>query len=516
MRAATLIRPPVISKHGELSILTLPPIGPAYIAGALRAADWRCWVIDAVGEALDQSTEHAGGYRSHGLTIAEILARIDPGSSVIGVSCSSTKEWRQHRELLLAIKEQYPEIPIVCGGEHITALPEFSMSDCAAIDFCVLGEGEETIVDLLRHLTQGRGVHEVPGLAYRSGGGIERTPRRARIREIDAIALPAWDLFPMENYIERGISFGVRRGRTMPLLATRGCPYRCTFCSASGMWQRRWIARSPEKVVEEMLLYRERYGATNFDLYDLTAIIRKDWILRLARLIQDLGDGVTWQLPSGTRAEALDADVCRALFASRCRNISFSPESGAPAVLRRVRKKADPERLLLSMRAARQAGLNVKVNLIFGFPGETHRDVWESLWYILRMSWSGVHDLSIWAFAPYPGSELFEQFRAAGKIGEFDEAYIDAIIYSEIRKTRSWNDAMSVGAANRYRLTGYLLFYLTSLLFRPHRLLRTIINLKRGSHETRAESFLARLFESRVRRARGKSVREGVPACRGN
>ncbi len=157
----------------------------------------------------------------------------------------------------------------------------------------------------------------------------------------------------------------------MPMLATRGCPYECTFCSNPEMWTTRWIARNPTKVLDEMQLYQERYGATNFDFYDLTAIVKRSWIIEFTQMILDRKMQFTWQLPSGTRSEAIDGEVSRLLYESGCRNMSYAPESGSPEVLKRIKKVVKLDRLEKSVRGAVNSKLNVKLNIIMGFPNES-------------------------------------------------------------------------------------------------------------------------------------------------
>src|SRR5581483_8270975 len=111
------------------------------------------------------------------------------------------------------------------------------------------------------------------------------------------------------------------------------------------------------------------------DFYDLTAIVKRDWIVRFCNLAIDSGANFTWQLPSGTRSEAIDGEVAQLLFRSGCRNISYAPESGAPSVLARIKKKIKLPAMKESMRGAIRAGINVKANIIIGFPHETHREI---------------------------------------------------------------------------------------------------------------------------------------------
>ena len=136
------------------------------------------------------------------------------------------------KSFIKTIKKIYPEVTMVCGGEHISACPKFSMEDCPEIDICVLGEGEETSIDILKTIEQKKSLSKVNGIVYRSGEEIIINPRRSRISQLDDIPLPAWDLFPLENYLSNNLGYGVNPGRTMPMLISRGCPFQCTFCSS--------------------------------------------------------------------------------------------------------------------------------------------------------------------------------------------------------------------------------------------------------------------------------------------
>ncbi len=112
------------------------------------------------------------------------------------------------------------------------------------------------------------------------------------------------------------------------MLATRGCPYSCTFCSSPDMWTTRYYARSPASVVDEIADYVERYGISNVDFEDLTAFINRDWILAFCAELVRRDLHISYQLPSGTRSEALDAEVLAPLWRSGCRNLTYAPESG--------------------------------------------------------------------------------------------------------------------------------------------------------------------------------------------
>ena len=479
-----------------------PPLSSAYLAGSLTAAGHDVQVIDAVGEALHaMHPSYRADILINGLSVAQIVDRIRPDTQFVGISCLFSHEWPVIRQLIAAIAVRFPDVPIVLGGEHATAVPELCLAEAPTLSACALGEGEETIVELveacagqsLQHLA--RTLANVKGIVLRGPDGPMRTAPRARIRDIDDIPAPRWDMTPIERYLDGGLSFGVDRGRTMPLLATRGCPYSCTFCSSPRMWTTRYTTRSPALVVDEIEEYVHRYRAESFDFYDLTAIIERDWILEFCRLLNARKLRVMWQLPSGTRSEALDEETLRAMYRSGCRNVSYAPESGSPRTLHAIKKKVKLERLEASMRAAVRVGLNVKANILIGFPDERTTDLRDTLRFILRMARSGVHDASVWTFSPYPGSELFERLRAAGQLPHLDDDYYASLLsYSDVSGASSYAAALDSRQLQRYRLAGLLLFYGASYLTHPARPLRSLYNIATRRYESRMEMSFGNLL----------------------
>lgn len=490
MAKVTLVRVPNVFAAGALTLSAVPPIFLAYLAGSLRAAGHGVKVIDSVGEAIEE-VYHLGKDNLHanGLTVDQILDAIPADTGYIGVSFPFSHEWPLGRDLCTSIGKRFPDAMLICGGEHISAMPEFVLNSCEAIDTLVIGEGEETLVDLIDAAEKGRPLEEVNGLAYRKeDGSVLFTETRSRMLAIDDIAEPAWDLIPLETYLEGGYSFGVNLGRTIPLLATRGCPYECTFCSNPSMWTTRWLAREPLKVVEEMEKYIRDYQVENFDFYDLTAIVRKDWIVTFCNLLIDRGLNITWQLPSGTRSEALDEEVTVLLYQSGCRNLSYAPESGSPETLKRIKKKIDPNTMIDSMKSSIANNINIKANVIIGFPGERLKHILETYRFIVRMAWVGVDDVGVWTFSAYPGSEIFDDLEREDRMPDYTDAYFTSLLsYSDLKNVVSWSEHFSSFQLKYMRLFGLVLFYAASYTFRPIRLFRNIRNITKHKPESRLE-----------------------------
>src|SRR5262249_52766395 len=158
--------------------------------------------------------------------------------------------WPLTCELAELVRARFPRAILVLGGEHGTAVPERVLRN-SPFDIVVLGEGEETFVRLAAAVLNEHPWEELPGIAHLAGGIYRNTGLSARSRRVDDIALPDWESFPIEEYISRHQINGINLGRAMPLLATRGCPYQCTFCSSPNMWTTRYVPRDPAAVVDE-------------------------------------------------------------------------------------------------------------------------------------------------------------------------------------------------------------------------------------------------------------------------
>ncbi len=481
-----LVNPPSFASITTFAQESVPPLGLAYVCAATTNAGHDVTVVDAVGLGLDQHRLYPPIPRSllTGLSPADIVTRIPSDVDVIGVSCMFSNAWPPTRDLLRTLRAAFPRARIVLGGEHASACARHILETCSFVDACVIGEGEETFVELLDALQRGGHLDAVPGaLTARCGSPVPSSCTRRPRLDVRTIPRPDWNAFPLEAYLAGGYVHGVVRGRTMPILATRGCPYACTFCSAPGMWQRRWQARDPHDVIDEMRHCIARYRVDDFAFYDLTAAVSRRWIIELCRLLIAARLGVTWQLPSGTRMEALDEEVCALLFRSGCRNLNLAPETGSPRMLRVIGKQLSIPRLLHTMETAVRAGLQVKINIIMGFPGETVLDIAGTLELVARSALLGAEAVSIFPFVPYPGSRLFEQLEAEGRL-QLDDSYFANLVYTDPGRLRSYSEHLSRTQLMGLMILGNALFLAVQSAVHPRRtidLATQILQRRQGS-----------------------------------
>jgi radical SAM superfamily enzyme YgiQ (UPF0313 family) len=479
MSRILLIRPPSVFSASTYSAPVTMPLANAYLSANLLEHGHQVTNIDALGEDIDHiDVSYHPRVRYRGLSTQRILERITERPDGIGVSVMFSQDWPHIEDMINAIRAKFPDVPILAGGEHPTAAGEYVLRTCPAVTHVALGEGEITIVEWAEWLDGKRRLEQIGGIQYLGAdGNLKSNTTRERIRNIDDLPWPAWHLFNLEPYFRVGEGHGVERGRSMPLVATRGCPYQCTFCSSPSMWTTRYVMRAIPDVVDEIERYMKDYRADNIDFYDLTAIIKKDWILSFCSEIKHRGLKLSWQLPSGTRSEAMDAEVMEAMASAGCTNVTYAPESGSPRTLKEIKKKVKLPRLFESIRYAKRNRIFVKCNVIIGFPKETRWDMLQTIWVAIRLAVMGVEDAGIYAYSPYPGSELYNYLRSTGAIPEMNRDYFTSLMtFMDLKQSSNYCENVGPLEISTYRLIGMCAFYALSYLLKPASILRTIRN----------------------------------------
>ncbi len=476
------------------ALYELPPIGLAYVAAALKKAGHRVRIIDAFGEAPGRLNHETDGFTTKGLTAEGIIERIPHDVDLIGVACMFSNSWFYCRSVIAEIAAAFPSVPIIVGGEHATADCRRLLRRVPEVLCCVLGEGEETAVDIAAHLSHGLPLDTVPGIALRDPNGeVFTTPDRRRILEVDEIPWPDWDAVPIKTYLDRNLAHDPYFSRTMPMLASRGCPYQCTFCSSPQMFGTKWVARTPRKVFEEIKHYYDTYGARYFEFQDLTTIVRRDWILTFTKLLVDEHLDIQWTMPGGTRSEALDAEVLGWMKRSGCRSFGYAAESGSEEEQQRIKKRVNLSRMLASMREAAKLGIVTRCHLIIGLPDQTKKDLLATFGFLARVAWAGAHDVGCFAFSPYPGSEIYQNLVAEGRIDPEAADYDKVLarnVFTYYEQRCSWSPHLPAWSITWICLAMYSYFYALQFLFRPQRLLALLYSLISREKHTYLQGFL--------------------------
>ncbi len=317
--------------------------------------------------------------------------------SVVGISAHSS-EIENGGKVAHYIKEHRPEIPVVVGGHHASAVPRETLSEYPAFDYLIQGEGERSFAAFVQAYLAGEDLDTLRGLAYRSEEGIRVNPHEELIDDLDQLPLTAREKIDMGRYQPKPATGNFLRLPSTGIMASRGCPFACAYCS-KGVWHRSLRFRSPENVVREIESCIERYRTYDFRFYD-DALTSPSWDLSLfCSLLLNNRIRISWNCYS--RVDQVDEEKLRLMKEAGCYHIKYGVEFGTDKALRLSRKNTTLEQARRAVEITKKAGIECKASFIFGIPGETEEDCEDTLAFALELS----PDLaSFYPFDLFPGS----------------------------------------------------------------------------------------------------------------
>ncbi len=486
----TLISPPQNFSKTQETAGVVPPLGLAYLAASLDPVHHEVKIIDAVGENYRQIFPWQD-HLMRGMSFEEILAAILPDSKIVGISNLYTFAFLAAAEIALRVKERFPGTIIVFGGAHPTVMTRQTLSR-SEVDFVVLSEGERTFRELVQAIEKGEGWESIDGLGYKQDGEIIIHPKTKFVQNLDDIPFPRRDLLPMQNYFLAKEPHGsANRTRWTTMIATRGCPYGCTFCNTPQIWHRRWRARSPKNVVDEIELLKKTYGVEEIHFEDESLTTSQEWVKDFCRELRDRRLNIIWQTSNGVRAESITEETLDLMIASGCTQITIAAESGSPRILKEVmQKRLD---LTAVKKAARLAGtkkIRLACYFMLGLPNEKKRDVMQSIQLAVRLAFWGVDEVVFSIFSPLPGSKLLIRLENEGKIRVGEEFFDDLTPHGDLLVSKSYSEFISDRQVVFLKYLGYGSFYLTKLIFHPFKILHSIRNVLKGTQEIKTERAL--------------------------
>lgn len=469
MAKIAIIRTPFVFPVSHYSSITaVPDIGTAYICGSLQEYGHDAFIIDAPGENIKKrtrikDTELAFG----GLSADEIIERIPEDTDIIGLQSMHSNRWIYDGFIVKKILKKFPNKKIILGGENVTATYEKILKQIPEVAACVIGEGEETAIELIDKLVKGESVNNVQGIAFvNESGQICMTGRRGRRTEINKIPRPSWTNVPIKNYLDNFCGVNSLSRRSITMIATRGCPYSCTFCTVPNMWESKWYPRDAADVVDEIKTYIRDFGVNHIDFVDLTIVINKKWMHKFCDLLIAENLDLTWAIPIGTRTEKIDLELLHKMKKSGLVRVLYSAESGSDDTLDRIKKNLDIKHFNKIVRQSSSIGIVVKVALIFGFPGQSLKEVFDSFLLVNKLAFLGARDIVCLSFIPYPKTELYDELDV-----DYDYSWVDNNIRlnNDVASMKSWSEHFGDRSLRFFIVFFMLYFYALQGLFRPHR-----------------------------------------------
>ncbi|MBI4980532.1 cobalamin B12-binding domain-containing protein [Candidatus Woesearchaeota archaeon] len=391
------------------------PLGLGYIAAALEKNGFEVQVLDAI--ILDQNKNIVRNDMIHlGLDWPELYREIERiAPDVVGISCLFSSQSGNAYKVAELVKQFNPNLPIIMGGAHPSSVPEEVLAN-PNVDFVVLGEGEATMVKLLNHMTDITGLKQIKGIGFKHNKKIIINSEREFIENIDDISLPARHLFPMELYLnsEMGHGADLMRKPIVSMITSRGCPYNCVYCSVHTVWGRKFRARSPKNVVDEIELLVKQYGVREIHFEDDNLTLKRERMIDICKEIVARNLDIKWTTPNGVAIWTLDKEVLTWMKKAGCYKLCFGIESGDPETQKFIRKSIPLDKCKEIVREANKLGIWTHGFFIIGFPFEDQTSINNTLNYAID---SDLDFASFFLATPYPKTDLYAIMNENGMIG---------------------------------------------------------------------------------------------------
>jgi radical SAM superfamily enzyme YgiQ (UPF0313 family) len=380
-------------KGGNLYVAPFePPIGLAFLSSYLKEQGHEVELIDMQGLLMDSRE------------LAVRITEIKP--DIVGIT-AMTPTIPEALQAAAIAKNVVPAALTILGGVHPTLAPGEVLAD-PHVDYVIRGEGEESFAALARALEQGHAPDDLAGVCFSREGKAVIREKSNLIADLDTLPMPDYEAFPIERYIEHNRYLRSIRGISM--IVSRGCPYQCTFCAVHQTMGRKWRIKSPQRVVDEILVLKHRHNLEGIWFKDSIFNLNRKWTREFCRLMIDNNVGISWQ--ALTRVDLIDEDELVLMKQAGLTQLDLGIETGSPKSLLRLKKGITVEKIREKVRLARRY---VKVFGFFmiGIPGEDETDVIQTFELAKSL------DLDRWTwsiYSPLPGSALYEELIAEGKI----------------------------------------------------------------------------------------------------
>jgi len=388
MKRIVLVNPPLSSRQqGSLlssAIGRTIPYGLLSVAAAVRKAGYDVGVVDAANSdcGIREAAAAVAGMRPDYIGISAVTVSIKNAGA-----------------LAEEIKKLGCGVPVIIGGMHVSALPEATMREFSGFDIGVVGEGEETIVELLSALENKTGLYKVKGVVLRATGGPLRTAERPFISDLDSIPLPAWDLAGGRDTFYRLSATSHIRLPAAPIVTSRGCTSNCIFCSCRAMFgdlrcfSVGYVMRMIKQLVND-------YGIKDVSIYDDSFVSRRERVREFCETILKEGLSFSWSCYS--RVDHGDEELFRLMKKAGCWQISYGIESGSQRILDFIGKGVTLERIERAVNDTKKAGLRARGFFMLGHLSEDRASMRETLRLLLKLK---LDDFHIAYYNPFPGTK---------------------------------------------------------------------------------------------------------------
>jgi anaerobic magnesium-protoporphyrin IX monomethyl ester cyclase len=385
-----LLKPPVNREdaYGALADYSSvsAPAGLCYIAALMRQSGYVVSILDAEAEQLG--------------IVSSVAKIMDFSPDVVGVTCMTSGVVNAH-EVMKILKDKMPQVCTIAGGPHITAIPERTLDEFPSFDILVIGEGEITFKEIMEAKNDGKSLRQVNGVAFKDQGENVFTPSRTRVKNLDDLPLPAYDLLPELKKHYWPYFNNIQGYPAFSIIVSRGCPHKCSFCDRA-VFGNIFTKHSPEYVVELIENLVKKHGMKYLVFDDDNFLLDKKYLFGILDLLNKKNLRISFTCES--RVDTIDEERLVRLKEAGCKEIMYGIETGSPRMLELMNKKITTDQIRHAIALTKKNNIDVLGYFMLGYPGETEASMQETVDFIKEIK---PFDIAAQPFVPFPGSEVY-------------------------------------------------------------------------------------------------------------
>lgn len=372
-----------------------PPLGLMSVAAVVRKAGYDVQLISVDPTEFD------------------VIGKVRAFSPDLAGLSFMTTEFDKAQKLSNDLKKAFPGLILCSGGVH-TSLDTENVLRTFAVDFCVVGEGETTFLEVCNRINARQNYGDVKGIWFLKNNQLIKNAQRELIEDIDSLPFPARDLV---NFSKIYLTFpGCIKGKyvkSTAVIAGRGCPFNCNYCAAPKLMGRKCRLRNPRRITDEIIYLQETYGIKGILFQDSTLTADRKWIMSLCEEI--IARGVKFVWSCNTRVNTVDIEMLRLMKKAGCIQVEYGVESGSPKILKVLNKGNSPVEAVSACRMAKSVGIRVGASFMVGNPDEEISDL--EMTFNLAKKIKASYTVFFFT-VPYPGTKLWEIARERKLIPE--------------------------------------------------------------------------------------------------
>jgi anaerobic magnesium-protoporphyrin IX monomethyl ester cyclase len=378
-----------------------PPLGLGYLAASLEKKGMKVFIIDLTIRNITDNT------------LIQFIKKKEP--LLVGLA-ALTPYYLNMKEIAKIIKKELPAIPIVLGGIHPSILPKESLNECDA-DYVVIGEGEQTLLELSLILKESGDVSHVTGIAFKRGREIIINPPRTLIDDLDTLPFPSWTKIDPRKYPHAPHGFIMMKNLVAPLMSSRGCPYKCSYCASCKFWNQRIRFRTATNVVDEIEYLQKSFGVKEFHFWDDNLTLNRSHILGICKEILRRRLKLYLSTPNGVRVDTLDEKILLIMKKAGFYHLTFSVESGSSMILKQSQKYTNLQKIARNTVIAKKLGFSLSSFFMIGFRNETTTTIARTIKFAKSLPFDS---RLFFILKPLPGSQLFDESMKNIDLHDFD------------------------------------------------------------------------------------------------